>query len=77
LHKRRSVEIPYAGGLLCAERTTEHLAMYNEGVEAVFWANENECITMCKKLLNDDTLRETIREAGMKRVRLNSSGNED
>ena len=31
LHTRQSVETPYAGGLLCAERTTEHRAMYSGG----------------------------------------------
>lgn len=76
-HTTRSMEIPYAGGLLCAERTGEHLALYQEWEEAVFWNSAEECTRVCKVLLNDETLRERIREAGMKRVRENKCGNED
>ncbi|EOR92912.1 hypothetical protein ADIARSV_4000 [Arcticibacter svalbardensis MN12-7] len=77
LHTQRSLEIPYAGGLLCAERTTEHLEMYKEGVEAVFWADAKECAAVCSELLANDVKRESIRQAGMKRIRANSIGNED
>ncbi|WP_069660967.1 CgeB family protein [Arcticibacter eurypsychrophilus] len=77
LHTTRSLEIPYAGGLLCAERTTEHLEMYTEGVEAVFWADAKECAAVCSELLSNDARRESIRQAGMQRVRSNSVGNED
>lgn len=77
LHTRRSVEIPYAGGLLCAERTSEHLELYKDGEEAVFWGDVKECIQQCKKLLANDERREQIRQAGMKRVRKLKVGNED
>jgi spore maturation protein CgeB len=45
----RTFEIPYSGGLFCAERTSEHSALYEEGVEAVFWNNAEECASICKK----------------------------
>lgn len=77
LHTRRSVEIPYAGGLLCAERTSEHQALYEEGKEAVFWKDAEECARVCKDLLKNDEKREAIRKAGMKRVRELEVGNED
>lgn len=76
-HTVRTMEIPFAGGLLCAQRTTEHSELYQEGVEAVFWDNADECAAICKKLLNDDFLRENIRVAGMNRVRQLNVGNED
>lgn len=76
LHTRRSVEIPYAGGLLCAERTTEHQAMYREGDEAVFWNDAEECAGICRRLLADDAQRERIRQQGMARVRQGGYGNE-
>ena len=76
LHTRRSAEIPYAGGLLCAERTAEHLAMYREGEEAAFWNDADECAAVCRKLLADDALRERIRRQGMARVRAGGYGNE-
>jgi hypothetical protein len=77
LHTQRSVEAPYAGALLCAERTSEHLAMYREGEEAVFWSSAEECAQKCRELLVDSALREKIRAAGMKRVRYLKLGNQD
>ena len=77
LHTTRTMEIPYAGGLFCAERTSEHLELYKEGVEAVYWSDVDECARMCKKLLADEVLREDIRLAGMKRVRELGLGHED
>ncbi|RYY10938.1 MAG: glycosyltransferase family 1 protein, partial [Chitinophagaceae bacterium] len=47
MHTQRSLEVPYAGGLLCAERTEEHAELYEEGREAFFWSNEQECARVC------------------------------
>ena len=77
LHTTRSLEVPFAGGLLCGERTYEHQQMYQDGLEAVFWSDANECANICKKLLNDDCFRENIRLAGMQKVRTLELGNED
>lgn len=77
LHTTRSLEVPYAGGLLCAERTTEHVAMYQDGVEAAFWSDAAECAAVCKQLLENDEHREAVRLAGMRRVRSLAVGNED
>lgn len=77
LHTTRSLEIPFIGGLFCAQRTSEHMAMFKDGVEAVFWDNPEECARLCHELLNDDLKRESIRTAGMKRVREMQVGNED
>lgn len=77
LHTRRSFEIPYAGSVLCAERTSEHLAFFKENEEAIFWADEVECASQCIRLLgNVDALRK-MRIAGHARVLLNKVGNED
>lgn len=77
LHTQRTFEIPYAGGLLCAERTFEHLEFYRENTEALFWSDVNECATICKELLSNNIQQESIRKAGMKRVRELHVGNED
>lgn len=77
LHTRRSAEIPYAGGLLCAERTPEHLDMYREGEQALFWSDAEECARVCHELLADDEKRERIRQAGRRRVLALKIGNED
>jgi len=77
LHTRRSVEVPFAGGLLCAERTKEHMEMYKEGVEAVFWDDAEECAQQCLDLLSNDERRAGIRAAGMAKVRALKVGNEN
>ena len=77
LHTQRSLEIPYAGSVFCGERTSEHLMLYNEGTEAVFWTNAKECADVCLDLLSDDARREQIRLAGMKKVRSLKVGHED
>lgn len=77
LHTTRSMEIPYAGGVLCAERTSEHMELYEDGVEAVFWDDVNECASQCRRLLGDDAWRESVRSAGMTRVRASHRGHED
>lgn len=77
LHTTRSLEIPYAGGLFCAERTSEHLYLYKDGEEAVFWKDAEECASICKVLLDNPERRESIRLRGMEKVRFLKVGNED
>jgi hypothetical protein len=77
LHTQRSLEVPYAGGLLCAERTPEHQQIYQEGREAVFWSDAAECARICNELLQNDSLRESIRQAGAQKVRALGVGHED
>jgi hypothetical protein len=76
LHTQRSSEIPYIGGLFCAERTSEHLLMYQDGVEAVFWSSPEECIKMSRELLSNEPRRRQIVAAGMNRIRNLGLGNE-
>jgi spore maturation protein CgeB len=75
-HTTRTFEIPYAGGLLCAERTSQHLQLYQEDVEAVYWSDAAECIEKCQKLLNDDKMRTDIAEKGRIRCLHNGVFNE-
>lgn len=75
-HTQRSLEIPSLGGLLCAERTSEHLTLYEEGVEAVFWHNAEECASICKKLLAQDECRKVIARRGHERALRNNLFNE-
>ncbi len=76
LHTTRSLEIPALGGLLCAERTDEHRAMYVEGAEAVFWSSPQECADRCAALLADEPRRQAIARAGQRRIRANGHFNE-
>ena len=51
--------------------------MYKENVEALFWNDADECVKICKIILNNDSLRNKIKNAGRQRVLKNKSGNED
>ena len=77
LHTTRTFEIPYCGGLFCAERTSEHLQLYQEDVEAVYWGDVEECIEKCKKLLADDKMQTEIAENGRIRCLRNGIFNEN
>ena len=48
----------------CAEHTSEHLALYEEGREPVFWNDTAECAGQCMALLADVPRRKVIAEAG-------------
>ena len=76
LHTTRSLEVPALGGLLCAERTTEHLAMYQEGQEALFWESPEECAIKCQLALVEENYRSAIASAGNQRVHKNKHFNE-
>jgi hypothetical protein len=76
LHTTRTFEIPYCGGLFCAERTPEHLQLYTEDVEAVYWSNVEECSEKCRYLLNNPDLRREIAEKGRRRCLRNGIFNE-
>ncbi len=76
LHTTRSLEIPALGGLLCAERTTEHCSMYLEGEEAIFWSDVDECAQACMSLLADEGRRLRIAARGRSRFELNGHSNQ-
>jgi spore maturation protein CgeB len=76
LHTQRSVEIPALGGLLCAERTSEHIELYREGKEAIFWNDAEECAAMCKAMLVDEYRRAGIASRGHQRAIRNGNFNE-
>jgi spore maturation protein CgeB len=64
LHTTRSLEIPSLGGVFCAERTSEHLSLYREDEEAVFWSDAEECAVKCKALLANDEWRRAVATRG-------------
>jgi hypothetical protein len=74
---QRSFETTACGSLLCAERTSEHQLLYENGWEAVFWDSVEECIMQCHKILGDSKLRHKISINGAHRVREMGIGNED
>jgi spore maturation protein CgeB len=76
LHTQRSLEVPALGGLFCGERTIEHLSLYKEDVEAVFWGDAAECAEQCLSLLADPDRRNAIAVAGHRKVLSQDVSNE-
>ena len=77
LHTTRTFEIPYAKGVLCAERTSEHQLLYQAGLEALFWDSCSECLSHCRRVLADTFFRESLVKASHSRVLELGVGNED
>ena len=77
VHTTRSVEIPAIGSLFCAQRTLDHLDLYRDGEEAVFWNSPEECARLCLDLLRDPEKISRIASAGHRRAHLNRNFNED
>ncbi|MCS3753183.1 hypothetical protein GGP79_001128 [Salinibacter ruber] len=77
LHTQRSMEIPYIGSLFCAERTSEHLELYDDGSEAVYWDDASDCAAKCFELLNNTQQRQEIAERGRQRCIQNGHFNEE
>lgn len=75
-HTTRSMEVPSLGGVLCAERTHEHLGLYADGREAYFWSTVNECAQACFSLLNSVELRQQVAANGHQRFRTSGYSNE-
>ena len=76
LHTTRSLEIPAIGSLFLGERTSEHLALYREDEEAVFWSSPEECAQKSLALLKDPARIQRIAQAGHARALANGNFNE-
>lgn len=75
-HTTRSFEIPALGGLLCAERTPEHQAMYREYEEALFWDSPEECAHQVGFALKNEPRRTAIAQASQRRYLQDGHQNE-
>ena len=64
----RTFEVPAAGTALLAERTAEHLEIFEEGVEAEFFEGPVEFKQKLQDLLCDEERRIEIAKSGQKRV---------
>jgi len=72
LHTQRSVEVPTIGSVLCAERTEDHLTLYEEDREAVFFDSAEDCADKCLALLADPRRLAAVAAAGQARALKNN-----
>jgi len=63
----RSVEIPACKGFMLAERTKEHLELFREDEEAVYFSNNQELLEKCKLYLANSGHRNIIAIQGHNR----------
>ena len=63
----RSVEIPACGGFMLAERTDEHLALFEEDREAVYFSTDAELLDKVRWYLSHEAARARIAGAGRRR----------
>ena len=68
LHNNRTFEMPAAGGAMLAERTTEHMALLDEGTEALFFSSGDELFFHLASITQDADLCRRIATAGHRRI---------
>ena len=72
----RSVEIPACGGFMMAELTDEHLNLFAENKEAVYFSSNEELLKKCLYYLNNEQERNAIAIAGRNRTIISGYSNE-
>lgn len=67
LHTSRSIEIPACKGFMVAERTIEHLDLFEENKEAVYFDDDKELLEKVTYYLENKEERERIQENGYRK----------
>ena len=68
LQTSRTMEIPACGGFMIAERTNEHLKLFNEDKEAVYFSSKKELLEKVKYYLKYEEKRKEIAKAGYRKT---------
>lgn len=67
LQTTRSVEIPACGAFMLAERTDEHLRLFKENEEAIYFSSNEELSEQVRYFLKHEEVRMRISQAARKR----------
>ena len=67
-HVMRTFELPACGAFMLAERTAEHLELFDEGVEIACFESADELVDKVRYYLAHDDERRRIAAAGHRRV---------
>lgn len=73
----RSVEIPACGGCMLAEHTAEHLSLFKENVEAIYFRNDEELFNKARYLLDNPDLIQTLKAKAFERTRRDNYSYDD
>lgn len=73
---RRWFEIAGCGGFLLGQRTPEASTFFEEGREAVYFSDVDECAAMIRRYVDDEAGRERIAAAGRARAESSGYGND-
>jgi hypothetical protein len=64
----RTFEVPACAGFLLAERTPDHQRLFQEGVEAEFFGDNEELVSKARYYARETAARERIAAAGHRRI---------
>jgi len=67
LQTTRSVEIPACGAFMLAERTDEHLSLFEENEEAAYFSSNDELFGQVRYFLKHEEERKRIAQSGRQR----------